>query len=38
MEKVKSIADGIISFGNCVRSTTNLSLGKEEWIVWIFGR
>jgi hypothetical protein len=25
-------------FGNCVRSTTNLSLGKEEWIVWIFGR
>jgi len=26
------------SFGNCVRSTTNLSLGKEEWIVWIFGR
>ncbi len=24
--------------GNCVRSTTNLSLGKEQWIVWIFGR
>ncbi len=21
-----------------VRSTTNLSLGKEEWIVWTFGR
>jgi len=30
--------DILLKFGNCVRSTTNLSLGKEEWIVWIFGR